>query len=57
VAVARAGGQADLVGAIGDDGQWVLSHLKSLGVNVSGLEIAMVRPFGIVFPKGFRMSY
>jgi ribokinase len=42
VGIAKAGGVIDLVGAVGDDGQWVHSYLASLGVNVSGVEIVKV---------------
>ncbi|PBK71843.1 Ribokinase-like protein [Armillaria solidipes] len=40
VAVARAGGQVDLVGAIGRDGIWVKSQLENAGVDVSGVLVA-----------------
>ncbi len=43
VAVARAGGQVDLVGAIGRDGIWVKSQLENAGVDVSGVLVAEVR--------------
>ncbi|KZT26111.1 Ribokinase-like protein [Neolentinus lepideus HHB14362 ss-1] len=40
VAIAKAGGQVDLVGAIGEDGRWVLDQLKKFGVNVDDVRIA-----------------
>ncbi|KAK0476063.1 Ribokinase-like protein [Armillaria novae-zelandiae] len=40
VAVTRAGGQVDLVGAIGRDGIWVKSQLENAGVDVSGVLVA-----------------
>ncbi|KAF9260458.1 Ribokinase-like protein [Marasmius fiardii PR-910] len=38
VAVAKAGGQADFVGAVGEDGLWTLEHLREQGVDISGSE-------------------
>ncbi|KAG7087456.1 hypothetical protein E1B28_013422 [Marasmius oreades] len=38
VAVAKAGGQADFVGAVGEDGLWTLDHLSEHGVNIAGSE-------------------
>ncbi|ESK93942.1 atp binding protein [Moniliophthora roreri MCA 2997] len=38
VAVAKAGGHADFVGAVGGDGYWTLEHLKEQGVDISGSE-------------------
>ncbi|KAL0570464.1 putative ribokinase [Marasmius crinis-equi] len=35
VAVAKAGGQADFFGAVGEDGAWTLDHLEEHGVDVS----------------------
>ncbi|KAK0463203.1 Ribokinase-like protein [Desarmillaria tabescens] len=37
VAVAQAGGQVDLVGAVGSDGIWVKSQLEKAGVDVGGV--------------------
>ncbi|KAF7303855.1 Ribokinase [Mycena indigotica] len=37
VAIARAGGLVDFVGAVGSDGLWVKDELKVAGVNVEGM--------------------
>lgn len=42
VAVARAGALADLVAAVGSDGEWVKSQLKDSGVNVDGVPVVDV---------------
>lgn len=42
VAVAKAGGTVKLVGAVGDDGQWLLNDLKSMGVSVDGVSVQPV---------------
>jgi len=38
VAVAKAGGNVTLIGAIGQDGAWVKDQLKSFGVEVEGIK-------------------
>ncbi|KAK1225977.1 putative ribokinase [Marasmius sp. AFHP31] len=38
VAVAKAGGHAQFVGAVGEDGRWTLDHLKEQGVDTSDSE-------------------
>ncbi|KAJ7054165.1 Ribokinase-like protein, partial [Mycena amicta] len=40
VAIARAGGIVDFVGAVGSDGLWVRDELKAAGVNVDGMLVA-----------------
>lgn len=42
VAVARAGAKADLVGAVGDDGLWVLEQLKASNVHVDSVSVVKV---------------
>ncbi|KAK7441771.1 putative ribokinase [Stygiomarasmius scandens] len=39
VAIAKAGGTVDIVGAVGEDGIWTKEYLKQWGVNVSDVEI------------------
>lgn len=34
VAIAKAGGQVDLVGTIGEDGLWIKDYLRTTGVGV-----------------------
>lgn len=43
VAVARAGGSVALVGAVGEDGGWVIDQLRGYGVDVSAVHEAEVR--------------
>lgn len=43
VAVARAGGNVALVGAVGEDGGWVIDQLRAYGVDVSAVHKAEVR--------------
>jgi len=38
VAVAKAGGNVTLVGAVGEDGLWVKDQLTEFGVDVEGIE-------------------
>lgn len=42
VAVARAGGSVALVGAVGEDGAWVVDQLRAYGVDVDGVMKAEV---------------
>ena len=43
VAVAKAGGYAYFMGAVGEDGYWTLEHLKEQGVDISESEHVSVR--------------
>lgn len=43
VAVARAGGSVALIGAVGEDGGWVIDQLRGYGVDVSAVHKAEVR--------------
>ncbi|EIM87248.1 Ribokinase-like protein [Stereum hirsutum FP-91666 SS1] len=52
VAVARAGGSVALVGAVGEDGGWVIDQLRGYGVDVSAVHEAEVRQEGGVLHKG-----
>lgn len=45
MAVAKAGASVDLVGAVGEDGYWVVEYLKESGVGVSDIEVVSVRIF------------
>ncbi|THH19344.1 hypothetical protein EW146_g1811 [Bondarzewia mesenterica] len=38
-AVAQAGGRVSLVGAVGEDGKWVVNDLESMGVNVDSVSV------------------
>ncbi|KAI0688233.1 Ribokinase-like protein [Cytidiella melzeri] len=46
VAVARAGGKVNLVGAVGSDGDWVLQDLTHLGVDTSKVLVTVEEPTG-----------
>ena len=55
-AVAQAGGPVSLVGAVGDDGTWILAGLQDIGVSVVGISTVKVRrdsmPFMFMFGVG-----
>lgn len=42
VAVAKAGGAVDMVGAVGEDGLWVVEQLRQSAVGVEGINTAKV---------------
>jgi ribokinase len=42
VAVAKAGGEVHFVGAVGEDGLWVVNQLKEAGVQTSGISTVKV---------------
>lgn len=46
VAVARAGADVALVGAVGDDGTWVVEGLGRIGVDVGGIHVVHDEPTG-----------
>lgn len=48
VAVAKAGSSVGLVGAVGEDGRWVVEYLKESRVDVSDIEVVSVGiPFSL----------
>ena len=42
-AIARAGGLVKLIGAVGQDGDWLVKDLENMGVNVEGVRELRVR--------------
>jgi hypothetical protein len=44
VAVARAGGAVSLVGAVGEDGAWLVRDLEGYGVSTAGISLVQVCP-------------
>ncbi|KAJ3520344.1 hypothetical protein NM688_g9177 [Phlebia brevispora] len=46
VAVARAGGNVTLVGAVGKDGDWIVSNLRLAGVTVTDIVTSNKEPTG-----------
>lgn len=48
VAVARAGGDVSLAGAVGEDGTWLVRNLEGYGVSTADISVVQVCP---VFPR------
>jgi ribokinase len=48
VAVARAGGDVSLVGAVGEDGTWLVRNLEGCGVSTTGISVVQVC---LIFPR------
>jgi len=44
VAVARAGGVVSLVGAVGEDGTWLVRDLEGYGVSTADISLVQVCP-------------
>ena len=44
VAIARAGGAVSFVGAVGEDGGWVVRDLERCGVSTANVSVVQVRP-------------
>jgi ribokinase len=42
-AVARAGGSVSLVGAVGEDGAWLVRNLEGYGVSTANISVVQVR--------------
>lgn len=42
VAIARAGGAVSLVGAVGEDGTWLVRNLESYGVSTENISVVQV---------------
>jgi sugar/nucleoside kinase (ribokinase family) len=47
VAVARAGGAVNLVGAVGEDGAWLVRDLEGYGVSTADISLVQVRPVSL----------
>ena len=44
MAIARAGGAVSFVGAVGDDGAWVVRDLERCGVSTANISVVQVCP-------------
>ena len=40
VAVAKAGGKVSIIASVGRDGDWVVNHLKEVGIDVESVSVA-----------------
>ncbi len=46
VAIAKAGGHVDLLGAVGEDGIWLIQYLQAIGVNTDNVSVVEVSIVG-----------
>jgi len=50
-AIARAGGAVSLVGAVGEDGAWLVRDLEGYGVSTANISVVQVRVCGPGVPR------